>query len=398
MTSIEGTRELIAEESQCRLNRRSFTLGTGAAAFTLTTAGMSRVAARATPAEATPASPVATPGRPLKVAFVYIGPTADLGWTYAHDQGRLALVEAHPEVETVYIENVDENSADGERVIRQFAEQGQDLIIATSFGYGPAVISVAQQYPETQFIHISGYQTAENVSTGFGKIEEPRYVSGFVAGRMSPTGKLGYVAAFPIPEVLRGINAFTLGVRSANPEATVQVVWTNTWYDPQVERAAAEALLDGGADVIAQHQDTPAPQQAAEAAGLYSVGYNVDMSSQAPAAVLTSAVWNWGTYYISAVEQIQAGTWSTNQYWGSWQEGVVDLAPIADFVPAEVRTEAEALADEFRSGAMGNATIFSGPLLDQDGAERVADGVSMTDDEILNMEWFVEGVLGSPTG
>jgi len=398
MTSIEGTRELIAEESQRRLNRRSFTLGTGAAAFTLTTAGMSRVAARATPAEATPASPVATPGRPLKVAFVYIGPTADLGWTYAHDQGRLALVEAHPEVETVYIENVDENSADGERVIRQFAEQGQDLIIATSFGYGPAVISVAQQYPETQFIHISGYQTAENVSTGFGKIEEPRYVSGFVAGRMSPTGKLGYVAAFPIPEVLRGINAFTLGVRSANPEATVQVVWTNTWYDPQVERAAAEALLDGGADVIAQHQDTPAPQQAAEAAGLYSVGYNVDMSSQAPAAVLTSAVWNWGTYYISAVEQIQAGTWSTNQYWGSWQEGVVDLAPIADFVPAEVRTEAEALADEFRSGAMGNATIFSGPLLDQDGAERVADGVSMTDDEILNMEWFVEGVLGSPTG
>ena len=398
MTSIEGTRELIAEESQRRLNRRSFTLGTGAAAFTLTTAGMSRVAAQATPAEATPASPVATPGRPLKVAFVYIGPTADLGWTYAHDQGRLALVEAHPEVETVYIENVDENSADGERVIRQFAEQGQDLIIATSFGYGPAVISVAQQYPETQFIHISGYQTAENVSTGFGKIEEPRYVSGFVAGRMSPTGKLGYVAAFPIPEVLRGINAFTLGVRSANPEATVQVVWTNTWYDPQVERAAAEALLDGGADVIAQHQDTPAPQQAAEAAGLYSVGYNVDMSSQAPAAVLTSAVWNWGTYYISAVEQIQAGTWSTNQYWGSWQEGVVDLAPIADFVPAEVRTEAEALADEFRSGAMGNATIFSGPLLDQDGAERVADGVSMTDDEILNMEWFVEGVLGSPTG
>jgi basic membrane protein A len=150
--------------------------------------------------------------------------------------------------------------------------------------------------------------------------------------------------------------------------------------------------------VIAQHQDTPAAQQAAEAAGKFSVGYNVDMSSQAPAAVLTGPVWNWGTYYISAVEQIQAGTWATNQYWGSWQEGVVDIAPIADFVPPEVRTEAEALADEFRSGARGNATIFSGPLVDQDGAERVAAGVSMTDDEILNMDWFVEGVLGSPRG
>ncbi|MBA2248102.1 MAG: BMP family ABC transporter substrate-binding protein [Chloroflexia bacterium] len=408
MTSIKAAHEKIANQSRGRISRRSFTIGTGAAALTLTTAGAA--GAQGTPVatpegtpDATPvggvqASPVATPGRPLKVAFVYIGPTADLGWTYAHDQGRLALAAAHPEVETVYVENIPEAQAESEPAIRGFAEQGQEVIIATSFGYGPAMLAVAPQFPETQFIHISGYQTAENVSTGFGKIEEPRYVAGFVAGRMSSTGKLGYVAAFPIPEVLRGINAFTLGVRAANPEATVQVVWTNTWYNPATERTAAEALLDGGADVIAQHQDTPAPQQAAEAAGKFSIGYNVDMSSQAPAAVLTGPVWNWGAYYISAIEQIQAGTWSTNQYWGSWQEGVVDLAPIAEFVPAEVRTEAEALADEFRAGTRGNATIFRGPLLDQDGAERVAEGVSMTDEEILTMDWFVEGVQGSSEG
>ena len=182
-----------------------------------------------------------------------------------------------------------EVQADAERAIRGFAEEGNNLIIATSFGYGPAVLAVAPQFPDIQFIHISGYQVAENVSTGFGKIEEPRYVSGFVAGKMSASGNLGYVAAFPIPEVIRGINAFTLGVRAANPEATVSVVWTNTWYDPQVESSAAQALLDGGADVIAQHQDTPGPQQAAEAAGKYGVGYNVDMSELAPDAVLTSA-------------------------------------------------------------------------------------------------------------
>ncbi len=376
-----------------RLDRRRFIVSSGAAA-TLAIGGARSVLGQA----ATPATPGATPAaassEPIKVAFVYIGPTGDLGWTYAHDQGRLQLVQNIPSVETSFIENVEENQADAERAIRAFAEAGNDVIIATSFGYGPAVLSVAAQYPDIQFIHISGYQTAENVSTGFGKIEEPRYVSGFIAGKMAPTGKLGYVAAFPIPEVIRGINAFTLGVRAANPEATVQVVWTNTWYDPSIERAAAEALLDGGAEVIAQHQDTPAPQQAAEAAGKYGVGYNVDMTSLAPGANLTNPIWNWGVYYTQAVQQIQAGTWTSNQYWGSWQDGVVGLSPIADVVPAEVQREATALADEFRSGARGVTTIFSGPLLDQEGTERMAEGVSMTDEEILNMDWFVQGVLG----
>jgi basic membrane protein A len=330
----------------------------------------------------------------FKAAFIYVGPIGDGGYTYAHDQGRLAL-EASTGITTAYSENVPEVQAEAERVIRGYAEDGYQMIVATSFGHGPAVLAAAPAFPDTQFIHISGYQTADNVSTAFGKIEEPRYVSGIVAGAMAPTGKLGYVAAFPIPEVIRGINAFTLGVQQSNPQATVQVVWTNTWYDPALERSAAEALLDGGAEVIGQHQDTPGPQQAAEAAGKYGVGYNSDMSASAPNANLTNPVWNWGVYYTLAATQIQDGSWvGGNQYWGSWKDGVVDLSPIADFVPAETVTAAEAEIAKFKSGEKGVSTIFTGPLLDQEGAEKVPAGTTMTDEEILNMDWFVQGVQG----
>jgi len=372
---------------KARVSRRSLAAGAGAS-MALAATGLGRASAQ----DATPT------GDPLRVAFVYIGPVGDLGWTYSHDQGRIAMEEAVPNVETAYLENVPELQADAERAIRGYAEEGYNVIIATSFGYGPAVLAVAPQYPDVQFVHISGYQTAENVSTGFGKIEEPRYVTGFVAGRMAETGSIGYVAAFPIPEVLRGINAFTLGAQAANPDITVQVVWTNTWYDPQVESAAAQSLIDLGVDVIAQHQDTTGPQQVAEAAGKYSVGYNVDMSEQAPDAVLTSAVWNWGSYYTMVAEQIIAGEWNSNQYWGSWADGVVDIAPIAAFVPEDVAAEAEVMAEEFRTGAMGGTDIFTGPLTQQDGSEGVAEGASMTAEEILNMTWFVQGVEGSAEG
>ncbi|MDQ3654230.1 MAG: BMP family ABC transporter substrate-binding protein [Chloroflexota bacterium] len=370
-----------------RLNRRSLAVGAGVTAAVAAT-GLGQAGAQ----DATPA------GDPLRVAFIYNGPVGDLGYTYAHDQGRIAMEEAVPNVETAYLENVPELQADSERAIRGYAEEGYHLIVATSFGYGPAVLAVAPQYPDVQFIHISGYQTADNVSTGFGRIEEPRYVTGFVAGKMAETGRIGYVAAVPIPEVIRGINAFTLGAQAANPDVTVQVVWTNTWYDPQVESSAAQSLLDLGVDVIAQHQNTTGPQQAAEAAGKYGVGYNVDMSEQAPGAVLTSAVWNWGAYYTFAAEEIIAGNWSANQYWGSWADGVVDMAPIAAFVPEDIVAEAEAMAEEFRTGAMGITDIFTGPLTQQDGSEGVAEGTSMTDEEILSMAWFVQGVEGSAEG
>ena len=338
--------------------------------------------------ESTPA------GEPFKVAFVYVSSIGDMGWTYAHDQGRHELEAAIPNVVTAYQENVPENPADAERVIRQFAQDGNRVIFTTSFGYMDPTINVAKDFPDTVFIHVSGYKTAENVGTAFGKIEEPRYVSGQIAGQMTESNLLGYVAAFPIPEVIRGINAFTLGVRSVNPEATVRVVWTSTWFDPAKERAGAEALLDGGADVIAQHQDTAGPQQAAQDRGAYGVGYDADMSPLAPEAVLTSPIRHWSAYYIPTVQAVMDGTWESNQYWGGWQDGIVGLAPIADFVPEDVRAAAEAEIAKFESGDETIYTILTGPINAQSGEVRVPEGQAMTDEELLGMNWFVEGVEG----
>ena len=374
-----------------RVTRRRLVQG-AAGGLAITITGMGR-----RPASAQDASPAV--GEPIKVAFVYVGPIGDLGWTYAHDQGRLAVEAAIPEAETVFQENVPEAAADSERVIRGFARDGAKVIFTTSFGYMDPTINVAQDFPDTVFVHISGFKTAENVGTGFGKIEEPRYVSGLIAGKMTKANKLGYVAAFPIPEVIRGINAFALGVRAANPEATVNVVWTSTWFDPPKERAAGEALLDAGADVIAQHQDTAGPQQAAEERGAFSVGYNSDMSAQAPEAVLTSAVWNWGPFYVDTVKQVQAGTWETSQFWGGWKDGVVDLAPIGPMVSDDVRQTAEAEADLFKSGEKDIFTIFTGPIMDQDGNDKVPAGEALTAEQLLgaDMNWFVQGVEGDPS-
>jgi basic membrane protein A len=347
-----------------------------------------------TAAAQAPTAATASGGK-FKVAFVYVGPIGDAGWTWAHDQGRLDLQKNLPDIETAYLENVPETAADSERVIRDFAQKGYNVIVTTSFGYMDPTINVAKDFPQTTFVHISGYKTAANVSTAFGKIEEPRYVSGLIAGKMTKTNVLGYVAAFPTPEVIRGLNAFTLGVRKSNPAAKVKVVWTNTWFDPQKERAAAEALLDSGADVIGQHQDTPGPQQAAEARGLFGVGYDADMSKFAPKATLTSAIWHWGVYYTDMVKQVMAGTWKTNQYWGNWQDGIVDLAPIGAMVPADVKQMADAEATKFKQGQESIFTIFSGPLKDQTGAEKVASRKAMTADELLNMDWLVEGVDGT---
>lgn len=370
-------------------------------AFLMTSCGAQQTS---TPTPTTPSSsatptPTPTPSEKIiKVAFIYIGPIGDGGWTFEHDQGRLYLEKNVANVETTYIESVPEG-ADSTKVIRDYAQKGYDVIITTSFGYMDPTIEVAKDFPKTIFLHCSGYKTAANVGTYFGKIEESRYLSGMVAGKMTKTNKLGYVAAFPIPEVIRGCNAFTLGVRAVNPEATVSVVWTNTWYDPAKERQAAEGLLDTGCDVIGQHQDTPGPQQAAEAKGVYGVGYDSDMSKYAPKAVLTSPIWIWGIYYADVVKRIQAGTWKTEQYWGGTKEGVVGLAPMASFVPAEVKKLVDDKKAEILAGTFGEFEIFAGPLKDQTGAIKVPEGTKMTAEEILNMGWFVEGVEGTiPAG
>ncbi len=327
----------------------------------------------------------------MKVAFMYVGPVGDAGWTYEHDRGRQYLQEQLPWVETSFVESVPEG-ADAERVLTEMAENGNKVIFATSFGYMDYVLNVAAKYPNIVFMHCSGYKTAENAGTYFGQIEQPRYLSGIVAGKMTKTNLIGYVAAHPIPEVIRGANAFTLGVQSVNPEAVVKLVWTNTWYDPAAEKEAAKSLLEMGADVIAQHQDTPGPQQAAEEAGKYGVGYNSDMRAYAPTANLTSPIWNWGPYYVKVVQAVKDGTWKSEQYWGTMADGVVDLGPFGDAVPEDVRQLVEQKKQDILSGKL---IVFAGPLTDQTGTLRVKEGEKMSDQDILNMNWFVKGVEGT---
>ncbi|MGI9571105.1 MAG: BMP family ABC transporter substrate-binding protein, partial [Desulfobulbia bacterium] len=271
----------------------------------------------------------------MNVGFVYVTPIGDGGWSYAHNQARME-VEKKDGVKTSFVEAVNEGP-DSERVILNMARKGYDLIFATSFGYMDPMLKVAKQFPDITFMHCSGFKTNDNMGTYFGRMYQARYLSGMVAGAMTKSNVMGYVAAFPIPEVIRGINAFTLGAQSVNPDVTVRVVWTKTWYDPATEKEAAKSLLDVGADVIAQHQDSPGPQEAAEEKGVYSVGYNSDMSNFAPKAHLTAPVWNWAPIYTNAVEQVQAGTWKSESIWAGLEAGVVDLAPMGDMVPKDVQ-------------------------------------------------------------
>jgi len=333
-----------------------------------------------------------TAGEPLQVAFVYIGQPGDLGWTYEHDRGRIMLEEQlGDQVETVTVPDVPEGP-DAEKAIRDVVNQGADVVFTTSFGYMDPTLTVAEENPDVIFEHCSGFKTADNMSTYFGRIYQPRYLSGIVAGNMTEANSIGYVAAFPIPEVVRGINAFTLGVREVNPEAEVRVVWTNTWYDPVKEREAAEALLDEGVDIIAQHQDTTEPQKAAEERGMLSIGYDSDMAQFVGDTVLTSPVWNWGTYYVDTVQAVLDGSWETHQYWGGLEDNVVRLADLSPMVPEDVAAQVDSERERIVSG---DWDVFCGPINAQDGSTRVADGECLSDEDMLSIDWFVEGVIGS---
>lgn len=325
----------------------------------------------------------------LKVGFIYIGTINDEGYTQAHDKGRLAL-EAEG-IQTAYVENVPEN-ADCEKAIRDLIDQGCNVIYATSFGFGEWALKVAKDYPDVYFGHATGSTRADNVSTYMGKVEEPRYLAGIAAGLKTKSNKIGYVAAYPISEVIRGINAFTLGVRSVNPDATVEVVWTSTWYDPAVEKQAALELLNKGCDVMAQHQDSTAAQIAAQDKGAFAIGYNTATPTAAPKAYLTAPLFHWEVFYVDDVHKIIDGTWTSRAYWEGMASGMASLDTLTDLNAEGAAEKIEAAKEKIISGDL---KVFAGPIKDQKGEVKVPEGSVMSDDEVWNMGWFVEGVVGT---
>ena len=344
------------------------------------------------PAAATlAAGPASAATAPLKVAFVYVSPIGDAGWTFQHELGRRALDAAMgAAVKTSFVENVEEG-ADAERVIRKLAADGNDLIFTTSFGYMNPTLKVAGSFPSKKFEHATGYKRAVNLATYSARFYEGRYAAGVLAARMSKTGVFGYVAAFPIPEVLQGINAFTLGARSINPKAATKVVWTSSWFDPGKERAAADTLIAGGADVITHHTDSTSVAQAAEEKGVFSIAYNSDQSKYGPKTCLTAVTHNWNDYYIARVKAALGGTWKSIDTWGGVKEGMTKLAPYNAAVPDAVRKEVDAVMAAIGAGTR---KPFAGPIADQDGKAKVAAGQAMADKDIAEMKWFVAGVQG----
>lgn len=329
-------------------------------------------------------------GSDMTVGFIYVGPIGDGGWTYAHNEGRL-YVEEKLGVKTIYKESVPETQ-EVENEIRNMIDQGATAIFATSFGYMDFMEKVSKEFPEVSFFHCSGYKTTDNMANYFGRMYEARYLSGIVAGLKTENNKIGYVAAFPIPEVIRGINAFTLGAQSVNPDVTVEVVWTSTWYDPAKEKEAAVALLDGGADIIAQHQDTAGPQQAAEEKGAFSIGYNTDMKEMAPKAYMTAPIWNWGPYYVEQVQNVIDGKFATHAYWGGMNDDIVQLAELTDLAPDASKAKVEEAKAAILDGSL---QIFEGPIKNQNGEIAVEAGQTMNDGDMLGIMWFVEGVVGN---
>ena len=338
-------------------------------------------------------APVATAQDKLKVGFVYVGPIGDHGWSYQHNVGRLMLEETFGDkVETTYVENVPEGQ-DAERVIRQLAADGHGLIFTTSFGFMDPTIKVAEQFPDVSFEHATGYKQSDNVATYLARFYEGRYVNGRIAGAMTKSNIIGYIASFPIPEVIRGINSFMLGLRSVNPDATIKVIWVSSWFDPGKEGDAAKALIDQGADFLTQHTDSPAPVQVAEERGIFAFGQASDMREFAPRAQLSAIVNNWGPYYVERAQAVMDGTWKSQAIWHGMNEGMVVMAPMnADQMPAEVVADAQATIDGITSGDLHP---FTGPIFDQNGNQVVADGEVMSDGDLLSMNYYVQGVEGS---
>jgi len=335
--------------------------------------------------------PRPAPGEPVKAGFVYVSPITDAGWTKQHDEGRKAVEAAlGAGVKTSFVENVPEG-ADAERVIRDLARQGHQIIFTPSFGYMEPTLKVAKDFPDVKFESITGYKTAPNVATANARYYEGRFLAGIAAGRMTQTNLAGYVAGFPIPEVLQGINAFTLGLRSVNPKAEVKVVWLNAWFDPPKERDAAMALFNQNVDVIAFHTGSTAVMAAAQERGKLAVAYHSDMRKMAPDAQIVAVTHQWGDYYTRRVQAVMDGTWKSGNLWGGVKEGMIRVGDFGPRVPKTV--QAEVLARQ-KDIAAGRLQPFAGPITDNEGREVVPKGQSMTDAQILAMNFLVSGVQG----
>jgi basic membrane protein A and related proteins len=358
-------------------------------------------AAAATSAAATSAAPASsgigsqwTTSHPFKAAFIYVGAPSDAGWTQAHDVGRLAVQSAFGgRVETTDKENVPEGPQVSQ-VITQLVNQGANIIFATSFGYQPAMVAAAKQYPNVLFEQATGTEMSSNLSEYYGAGEDGDYLSGMAAGAASATGKIGFVAPYPIPEVIREIDAFTMGARAMNPNATVRVVWTNTWFNPATERQAAESLVAAGVDVLADGQDSPTTGQVAATAGLKWTGYDSDQESFAPNAWLTATTYNWGPYYIQEVTAAMNSTWKSHFYYGGIGDGFVIMAPFGSSVSTATQAAITAKENQIKAGTFNP---FTGPIIEQNSTVGVPAGTTLTDLEKYALSWFVQGVIGKPS-
>jgi len=331
----------------------------------------------------------------IKAAWIYVGPTADHGWTQAHDEGRKYVEQQlGSTVQTTFKENVPEGPQVA-TVVEDLIRDGNKIIFGTSFGFQDAMYAEAQKHPDVKFEQATGTKTATNMGEYFGAAEDADYLTGMALGAASKKGKIGFVAPFPIPEVIREINAIALGAQTTHPGATVQVVWTNTWFDPTKEKQAAESLLARGVDAIGQGQDSPATGDAAKAKGILWSGYDSDQSSYAPDVWLTGTVYHWGPYYARQVKAARDGTWKSDNYYGSIADGMIGLAPFGKSVPASVQTQINNKMDALKNGSFYE---FAGPLKDQSGAVHVPAGKKLTVNELYGMDWFVQGVIGSPKG
>ncbi|NRB02211.1 MAG: BMP family ABC transporter substrate-binding protein [Rhodobacteraceae bacterium] len=327
-----------------------------------------------------------------KVGFVYVGPVGDGGWTYEHDQGRKAVEEAFGDaVETVYVENVAEGP-DSERVMTQMALDGADLIFTTSFGYMDPTINVAAKFPNVKFEHATGYKRADNVSTYSARFYEGRAVQGHIAGKMTKSNIVGYIASFPIPEVIRGINSAYLHASKVNPDVEFKIIWVYTWFDPAKEADAAKALIEQGADVVLQHTDSTAPQAAAaEAGGVVTFGQASDMAEYGPFPRVSSIIDNWAPYYVARTKAVMDGTWESVDTWDGIPTGMVEIGEITDAVPADVKEEALAMIEAMRTGAYHP---FTGPINKQDGSAWLGEGETADDGTLAGMSFYIEGVDG----